>query len=272
MNQVLIKRDGATLTGVDVGIGPPILFQHGLGGNEQQAAEVFPSNHGYRRLTLECRGHGSSELGRLDQLSFTTFADDLLAFLDEAGTERVVAGGISMGAALALRLAVIAPQRVRALVLARPAWVTKSSPDNLSYFRAVGLMLDDDDREAARLRFAASPEGRLLASEAPDNFKSLNGLFAATRPPWTGSLVRALAADGPGITEGDVKRIKVPTLVIGHGRDLAHPLAYSKALVELIPNAQLVEVTPKANDTDAYRLEFRTALVSFLDSLPAPVT
>jgi len=270
MTQVLIKRDGATLYGVDVGLGPPILFQHGLGGNDQQAAEVFPSNGGYRRLTLECRGHGSSEPGRLDQLSFTTFADDLLAFLDEAVAERVVAGGISMGAALALRLAVIAPQRVRALVLARPAWVTKSSPDNLSYFRAVGLMLDDDDREAARLRFVASPEGRLLASDAPDNFKSLNGLFAATRPPWTGSLVRALAADGPGITESDIRRINVPTLVIGHGRDLAHPFAYSKTLADMIPRAKLVEITPKANDIEAYRREFRTALVSFLDLLPSP--
>ena len=97
-------------------------------------------------------------------------------------------------------------------------------------------------------------------------------IFAPTRPPWTGALIRALAADGPGITEADIRAVRVPTLIIGHGRDLAHPLAYAIALAEMIPGAQLVEITPKAIDLAAYRREFRAALVAFLSQLPAAGT
>ena len=51
------------------------------------------------------------------------FADDVLAFADLRGVERFVVGGISMGAAIALRIAVRHPERVSGLVLARPAWL-----------------------------------------------------------------------------------------------------------------------------------------------------
>ena len=51
-------RDGLALGYEDVGSGPPTLFQHGLGGDAAQAAEVFPAYR--RRITLECRGQGGS--------------------------------------------------------------------------------------------------------------------------------------------------------------------------------------------------------------------
>jgi pimeloyl-ACP methyl ester carboxylesterase len=145
--------------------------------------------------------------------------------------------------------------------------MTTPSPDNLNPFRQVGQLLGHPDREAARLSFAESAAGRSLASDAPDNFNSLNGFFAPTRPPWTGALLRAIVADGPGITEDQVRQINVPTLIIGHKRDLAHPLAYAEALAAMIPGAKLVEITPKATDLAAYRSEFRAALVAFLDLL-----
>src|ERR1700692_1876788 len=108
-----------------------MLFQHGLGGDERQVAEVFPDDFGCRRLTLECRGQGRSEPGPLDRFSMAAFTTDALAFLDQRGVGPFAAGGISMGAAMALRLAVMAPERVRALVLARPAWMTEPAPANL---------------------------------------------------------------------------------------------------------------------------------------------
>jgi pimeloyl-ACP methyl ester carboxylesterase len=62
----------------------------------------------------------------------------------------------------------------------------------------------------------------------------------------------------------------VPTLVIGHGRDLAHPLAHAERLAALIPGARLVEITPKATDRAAYLRGFRQAVVDFLRALPPP--
>lgn len=262
--------DGARLSGIDAGSGPAVLFQHGLGGDERQVAEVFPDDSGLRRLTLECRGHGASDPGPLDRLSMAAFAEDTLAFLDAGGADRFIAGGISMGAAIALRLAVIAPARVRALVLARPAWLTDPAPPNLRFYAEAGALFSRLPRDAARAAFLDSASGRLLAAEAPDNLASLAGFFAPERPAWTGALLSAIAADGPGVTERQVHDIAVPTLVIGHGRDLAHPLACAARLAALIPGARLIEITPKATDKAAYLAEFRQALVEFLSTLPRP--
>ena len=75
-------------------------------------------------------------------------------------------------------------------------------------------------RPAAASRRAATAAD--LARAAPDNLASLRGFFG--RPAAFGRLLQAIAADGPGVAEDDIRRIAVPTLVIGHGRDLAHPL------------------------------------------------
>ena len=66
------------------------------------------------------------------------------------------------------------------------------------------------------------------------------------------------------MAEDDIRRIAVPTLVIGHGRDLAHPLAHAEALAALIPGARLRVITPKAEDRAAYVRDFRAALADFL--------
>jgi pimeloyl-ACP methyl ester carboxylesterase len=263
-----LVRDGATLSGVDVGEGPAVLFQHGLGGDERQVAEAFPDGAGFRRLTLECRGHGASGPGPLDRFSIAAFADDALAFLDRRGVARFVAGGISMGAAIALRLAVRMPERVRALVLARPAWLAERAPENLRVYAEVGRLFDGEPRASGRDAFLASDSGRRLAAEAPDNLASLAGFFAPDRPAWTGALLQAIAGDGPGVTEAEIRAIRMPTLVIGHGRDLAHPLAYAETLAAMIPGARLARITPKATDKAAYLREFRAALTEFLASLP----
>lgn len=256
-------RDGVRLLYDDAGAGAPVIFQHGLGGDAAQAAEVFPDAPPARRITLECRGHGGSAMGPEDQLSITTFADDVDALAGALGLGAAVVGGISLGAAIALRLAVRRPERVRALVLARPAWVAAIAPRNLRPYAEVGELIASLPAPEARGRFEASATAARLAREAPDNLASLIGFFA--RPPAFGRLLRAIAGDGPGVSEAEIARIAVPTLVIGHGQDLAHPLADAETLTGLIPGARLRVVTPKAEDRAAYLREVRAAVGAFLE-------
>ena len=69
------------------------------------------------------------------------FAGDILAAADAHDARRFVAGGISMGAAIALRLAVRHPDRVAALILARPAWVDTAAPENMRPYAEVAALL-----------------------------------------------------------------------------------------------------------------------------------
>ena len=118
-----------------------MLWQHGLGATQAQAAEVFPESSRFRRITMECRGHGDSELGAPAGLSIPQFADDAIGLLDHLGVRRAVVGGISLGAAIALRLAVHHLERVSELIIARPAWINEAAPERLRIYLDVAELL-----------------------------------------------------------------------------------------------------------------------------------
>lgn len=261
------RVDGLALAVEDQGEGAPVLFQHGLCGDARQTADVFPHGTGFRLITLECRGHGGSEAGDPAGFGIARFADDVADLVEARRLGPLVVGGLSMGAAIALRLAVRRPDLVRALVLARPAWRTEAAPDNMRPNGLVGDLLARFPPAEARARFEASETARRLRAEAPDNLASLLGFFSREPVAVTAELLRRIAADGPGVTEREVALIAVPTLVIGHERDLIHPLAYAESLAALVPGARLVRVTPKAENRERHTAEVRAALQAFLPEI-----
>jgi pimeloyl-ACP methyl ester carboxylesterase len=250
---------------VDRGTGPAVIFQHGLGGNEAQVAEVFPdADNRWRRLTLECRGQGASPPDPDNAYAIRQFAEDVLRLADQRRVERFVAGGISMGAAIALHLAVHHPARVTALILARPAWLFDAAPANMAPFAEVARLLTTPDGLAT---FDASETTAILAREAPGNLSSLRGFFTRPNPEAVAALLGRIAIDGPGVTRDQVAALTLPTLTIGQRIDRVHPLAYAETLAATIPGAVLVEVTPRTTDAERHVSEVRQALRGFLASL-----
>jgi pimeloyl-ACP methyl ester carboxylesterase len=262
MSWFTLQRDEVLLRGWDGGEGLPVIFQHGLGGDEAQVAEVFPDANGIRRITLECRGQGKSTLGDPRGLSIANFADDILAFADSRGVDRFVIGGISMGAAIALRIAVKNPARVRALILARPAWVWDPAPANMKPFIEVASYL----QQRTVNDFEASATAQRLAREAPDNLVSLKKFFSVKDREATTTLLATIAGDSPDVSEAEVRTIAVPTLIIGHKIDAVHPLEFAMTLASRIAGSQFVEITPKATDKPKHVAEFRKHVAQFLSS------
>jgi pimeloyl-ACP methyl ester carboxylesterase len=259
--------DGTVLNvdGDEAGI--PVVFQHGLCGDAKQTAEAFPPLPGYRRITIEARGHGSSGAGDLSRLSISTFAEDVAAFIEKQLAAPVVVGGISMGAAIALRLAVTTPALVRGLILARPAWITDAGPANMRPNAEVGHLLKTLPPEDAKSAFLASETGQRLTKEAPDNLASLTGFFSREPIAVTAALLTSISNDGPGVSEADIADIAVPTLVIGHDRDIIHPFSHAEALARKIPAARLVQITPKADDRARYVSDVHEAIGQFLKEI-----
>lgn len=259
-------RHGLRLAVYDSGgDGSPVVFQHGLCGDVGQTAEAFPDDPRFRMITLECRGHGASEAGGV--LSIAAFADDLAALIEHLSLAPVVLGGISMGAAIASRLEVRRPGLVRALVLARPAWVCEAAPENMLPNAEVGQLLAEHDGERARALFVAGPTHARLAAQAPDNLASLMGFFDRKPQAGTAALLARISADGPGISADDLRRIAVPTLVLATEDDAIHPVAHAKRLAGMIPGARLTLLTPKGAGKPAYIAEFHAALGGFLKDL-----
>lgn len=259
-------RDGLALAAYDSGgDGQPVVFQHGLCGDARQTAEAFPDNPALRMITLECRGHGASQAG--NDFSIATFADDVAALIENLGLPPVVIGGISMGAAIASRIAVRHPELVRGLVLARPAWAVEAAPGNMRPNFEVGELLSRLPPDEARAAFEASPTRALLAREAPDNLASLLGFFQRQPLAVTSALLTKISADGPGIAEADLANLSVPTFVLATGQDFIHPLSHAERLKRLVPGAVLKILTPKGVDKPAYLANFHEALGAFLKDI-----
>jgi pimeloyl-ACP methyl ester carboxylesterase len=263
-----ISRDGTVLRVDDTGkSGNAILFQHGLGGDATEASEIFPEQLAMRRLTLECRGHGSSQSGDHSLFSIATFASDVAALAEQSRSAPLVIAGVSMGAAIALRLACRRPDLVRGLVLVRPAWLTEPAPCNLVPVAEAGLLLSSMAADEAKARFLGSETATRLADDAPDNLLALTSFFDRRDPKVMASLMQAISKDGPGVTTEEISAIRVPTLTIGNCHDFLHPIIYAKRLSKLIPGARFAEVTSKSCSAERHISDCRSALFEFLQDL-----
>jgi 3-oxoadipate enol-lactonase len=99
------------------GDGPPVVLSHGfLMDREMFAPQVDALAPAFRVITWDERGFGETQF---DGQPFTYWdsARDCLGLLDNLGIDRAVLGGMSQGGFLSLRAALLAPERVAALVL-----------------------------------------------------------------------------------------------------------------------------------------------------------
>jgi pimeloyl-ACP methyl ester carboxylesterase len=262
-------HDGCRVSYVDAGPGDgdsvPVLWQHGLGATQAQVAEVFPESSQFRRITLECRGHADSELGALERLSIQQFAEDAVELLDHLGVRRAVVGGISLGAAIALRLAVHNPERVSELIIARPAWISEAAPENLRIYLDVAELLAQYGAEQGLERLQATERYRMVMQESPDNAASMRSFFQR-EPASTVALLSRIPAQGPGVTREQMARLALPTLVIANEGDFVHSIATATTVAGLIPGATLEIIPSKNSNRDAYVGAFKAALGEFLSS------
>ena len=108
---------GATVGYDDTGgDGPVLVLSHGLLMNRSMfAPQVAALRDAYRVVAWDERGHGDAE--HEGEWTYWDSARDVLALLDHLAVESAVLGGMSQGGFLSLRAALLAPGRVRALVL-----------------------------------------------------------------------------------------------------------------------------------------------------------
>jgi pimeloyl-ACP methyl ester carboxylesterase len=99
------------------GDGPSVILSHGLlMDREMFAPQVDVLAPEFRVITWDERGFGETEFDG-EPFTYWDSARDCLGLLEHLGIDRAVLGGMSQGGFLSLRAALLAPERVRALVL-----------------------------------------------------------------------------------------------------------------------------------------------------------
>ena len=93
------------------GTGPDLLFMHGLAADRHQAERCLDALDGFRVITLDLPGHGASPLRRhrslTEQVGFQAYTETAADLLGSLGVTSAYVGGISMGAGVALTLAML---------------------------------------------------------------------------------------------------------------------------------------------------------------------
>jgi pimeloyl-ACP methyl ester carboxylesterase len=119
---VVVPLSAATLDGLSihsssVGTGPAIVFVHGWTCDSSSWAGQVPGfTKEYRVITLDLPGHGQSDSPKDGKFSMDLFARAVEAVRAEAGAERIVLVGHSMGAPVIRQYARSYPNRVAGLV------------------------------------------------------------------------------------------------------------------------------------------------------------
>lgn len=254
---------------LDSGEGLPFFFQHGLGGDTLQTAEVFqPPQAGIRFISMDARGHGETRpLGDPDKISFNAFADDVIALMDYLGIVSAVVGGISMGAGVSLNLALRYPARVRGLVLSRPAWLDQPMPDNLRLFPQVAGYIRQYGAQVGLERFRQSPEFITLQQDAPDVANSALTQFENPRAEDAVARLERIPQDAPNRNRAEWSTIKVPVLVLANRVDPVHPFEYGEVIAAVIPGATLHEISSKSVDKAQHFIQAQRHINRFLEQI-----
>jgi pimeloyl-ACP methyl ester carboxylesterase len=247
----------------DVGEGAPVVLLHGSGpgvsawANWQHTMPGLAQNA--RVLALDLVGYGATERPETVRYSLRTWTDHVWSFLDALGLDQVAVVGNSLGGRLALQMAEDDSSRLRRMVLMGSPGVGMTITEGLKALRGY--------------------------EPSPENMRALlTGYFAVDKSIITDELVRiryeASAAPGAheayrlmyfdprhagsdlGITEEQVRAVRVPTLLV-HGReDKVVPPEVSWTMVNLLPDADLHVFARCGHWTQIERAAEFNALVS----------
>eukprot|EP00563_Minutocellus_polymorphus_P018296 CAMPEP_0197716028 /NCGR_PEP_ID=MMETSP1434-20131217/1072_1 /TAXON_ID=265543 /ORGANISM="Minutocellus polymorphus, Strain CCMP3303" /LENGTH=267 /DNA_ID=CAMNT_0043300331 /DNA_START=288 /DNA_END=1091 /DNA_ORIENTATION=+ len=229
-----------------------IIIGHGLGSDPSQKSHtndissalwkdaqeyLLNANENSRRsqsgtaVLYTARGHSRSRGWEQNEVSddnvndvpfrWPALSEDMVEVANEClgDTSQFTILGQSMGAASALYLSIDHPDRVNALILARPPRAWERRAEIASVFVA----------EANELQLNEPGSRRFLP------------------------LLGAAHTDLPPRSDKDIyRRIQCPVLILSHGEDVAHPLETGQYLSELLPKTRL----ELAANEDEARLEW----------------
>jgi pimeloyl-ACP methyl ester carboxylesterase len=245
--------------------GRPIVLIHGLLMNRRMFERLGPelAERGNRVICVDLLGHGRSDQPEdLRLYSMPLFAEQVVALLDHLELPTAVVGGTSLGANVALELAVHHPERAQGLFIEMPV-LDNALAAVAAIFAPVLLGL--------RVGRPAVEVSSRLASLVPrTNFLLDIGLDWLRRRPGPSIAVLEgllLGETAPGREQR--RAIRRPALVVGHPRDPLHPFGDSGMLVEELPQARLVEARSPFEWRIAPR-RLTAELAIFLDEVWAP--
>lgn len=258
-----VRRAGPDIHYTVRGEGRPIVLGHSfLCSGEMWAQQVEPlAAAGYRVINVDARGHGES--GRIDA-GFTLYdmVEDVVAVLDRLEVRRAVWAGLSIGGMVALRAALVVPERVEALILLDTDAGPESAWKRFKYSAlgriATTVGLRPVLPQVERLMFGATTR-----RQRPDLVAEWRERFGGVHLPSILRMLRALQDRDDVVPR--LPEIAVPALVVVGEEDVSLPPIHSRVLARGLSGSRLVEVPGAGHLSALERPEAVTAaMLEFL--------
>ena len=244
------------------GEGYPFIFLHGLGNDCGQTMEMYSPKETIQCIYPDQRGHGLSSCD--DNINFDALTADVIALADHLGLNQFIIGGMSMGAAASIHTYLQHPDRIKAMILIRNAWVGQSmSRENIGLFTALSQALKENSVEKLQ-EIEAYKEYYEMDSGTALSMMNFFRDPAALRYP---EKFARIPAEVPFESLEPLKNINVPTLVLANRQDDIHPFHTGELIHEAIKDSVFHEIACKRFDREQYYKDLPIYINEFLNSL-----
>jgi pimeloyl-ACP methyl ester carboxylesterase len=187
------------------GGGEPLLLLHGgLGSIDLFCPGLARFAETREVIAVDLHGHGRTDLGDR-KLSIPDMGDDIAAIVDRLGYKHVDVLGYSLGAAVAFRIAVQHPQRVRRLVM-----VSSAITQDGFYPEMLPLQAQVSAAAAPFMKETPMYQSYVRVAPHPEDFPKLLDRI--------GELMRT-----PYDWRDDVKKVTATTLLVWGDSDMMRP-------------------------------------------------
>ena len=278
-----IVLDGLRWEVRERGHGQPLLLLHGFTGRGSGwGAHATAFARHFRVIVVDLPGHGRTRPSdpvrgvRPARVSVERTADDLATILAWADAAPAHVLGYSLGARIALRLAIVHPASVRRLVLESPSAGIAATEERVARRVADAALADQLERDGMETFVDAWERqpifGGYAAMPAPRATRHPTARLRAERLSHTpAGLALSLRGAGQGSMEplhDRLASVRIPTLVIAGALDPIG-LARAEMVAAGVPGARL-EVVPDAGHMPHLEspARFRSLTLDFLQEEP----
>ena len=236
----VVARNNVTVSGREDG--PPMVFAHGFGCDQNMWRHVAPAfADEYRIVLFDHVGAGGSDLSAYEPgryASLDGYADDVLEICAELGLERVVFVGHSVSAMIGVLAAKREPERFERLVLVGPSPRYVDEGDYVGGFSAEDIDGLLESLESNFLGWSGQMAPVIVGNpDRPELGEELTNSFCRTDPEIAKQFARVTFLSD---NRADLPGVQTRSLILQCSDDVIAPRAVGEYVHARMPHSELM--------------------------------
>ncbi|MCL9780064.1 alpha/beta hydrolase [Vibrio sp. S4M6] len=257
--------NGQELAYIDKGEGPVVLFGHSyLWDHEMWSPQIEVLSQTYRCIVPDLWAHGQSASAPKNTSSLKDIANDMLALMDHLDVEQFSIIGLSVGGMWGAELALLAPSRIKSLVMMDTFVGLEPEVTHQKYFS----MLDTiSSMEMVPPPILQAVVPMFFARNGAEQSPQLVNAFSERLQSIKGEQAIEIARMGRMIfgrrdMMEDIETLTLPVLLAVGQEDIPRPVMESYLMQDTIAGSQLVEIPNAGHISNLEQPELVTTMLS----------